>query len=83
MLLRGLRMTFPPIRLSLFAPFSSVVKICGRRFVVKICGQTDGIGDWFVRRATGQLNRARMQDKQILISAYDEILKRGVVATAE
>lgn len=42
------------------------------------------IGDWFLRRAAGQLNRARMQDNQISISAYDEILKRGVfVATAE
>ena len=34
------------------------------------------IGGWFLRRAPGQLNRARMQDNQILISAYDKILKR-------
>ena len=40
------------------------------------------IGDWFLRRAAGQLDRARMQDNQILISAYDEVSKRRV-ATAE
>ena len=38
------------------------------------------IGDWFHRRAAGQLNRARIQDNQILISPYDEILKRGVLS---
>jgi hypothetical protein len=37
------------------------------------------IGDWFPRRAAGQLNRARIQDNQILISAYDDILKRRVL----
>ncbi len=36
--------------------------------------------DWFHRRAAGQLNRARIQDNQILISPYDEILKRGVLS---
>jgi hypothetical protein len=35
-------------------------------------------------RRRQQINRARMQDNQILISAYDEILKaRRFVATAE
>ena len=34
------------------------------------------IGDWFLRRAAGHLNRARMQGNQILILAYDEISKR-------
>jgi len=28
----------------------------------------------------GQLDRARIQDNQILISAYDEILTRGVLS---
>jgi hypothetical protein len=35
---------------------------------------------YVLRRAAGQLNRSRMQDNQILISAYDEILKRGVLS---
>ena len=35
-----------------------------------------------LRRAAGQLNRARMQDNQILISAYDEVSNRRV-ATVE
>jgi hypothetical protein len=30
---------------------------------------------WFLRRAADQPNRARIQDNQILISAYDEILR--------
>jgi hypothetical protein len=38
------------------------------------------IVDWFLRRAAGQLNRARTQDNQILISDYDEILTRGVLS---
>ena len=38
------------------------------------------IGDWFLRRAAGQLNRARIEDNQILISAYDEILRRGFLS---
>ncbi len=33
-------------------------------------------GGWFLRRVAGQPNRARTQDNQILISAYDEILSR-------
>jgi hypothetical protein len=41
------------------------------------------IGDWFLRRAVGRLNRARMQDSQILTSAYDEISKQRFVASAE
>jgi hypothetical protein len=31
------------------------------------------------QKAAGQLNRARIQDNQILISAYDDILKRRVL----
>jgi hypothetical protein len=37
-------------------------------------------GDWFLRRAADRLNRAGMQDNQSLISAYDEILKPGVLS---
>jgi hypothetical protein len=33
-------------------------------------------GDWFLRKAADQPNRARIQDNQILISAYDEILSK-------
>ena len=33
-------------------------------------------GGWFLRRVADQPNRARTQDNQILISAYDEILSR-------
>jgi hypothetical protein len=38
------------------------------------------IGERFLRRAAGQLSRARIQDNQILISAYYEILNRGVLS---
>jgi hypothetical protein len=38
------------------------------------------IGDWFLRRAAGLLDRTRIQGNQILISAYDEILNRGVLS---
>ena len=31
-------------------------------------------GGWFLRKVADQPNRARTQDNQILISAYDEIL---------
>ena len=34
-------------------------------------------GGWFLRRVADQPNRARTQDNQILISAYDEILSRS------
>ena len=33
-------------------------------------------GDWFLRRAADQPNRAGIQDNQILISAYDERLSQ-------
>ena len=33
-------------------------------------------GGWFLRRVADQPNRARIQDNQILISAYDEILSQ-------
>ena len=33
-------------------------------------------GGWFLRRAADQPKRARTQDNQILISAYDKILSR-------
>jgi hypothetical protein len=39
-------------------------------------------GDWFLRRAADQPRRARTQDNQILISAYDEIQTRRLVTTA-
>ena len=32
--------------------------------------------DWFLKRVADQRNRARIQDNQILISAYDEILSQ-------
>ena len=33
-------------------------------------------GDWFLRKAADQPNRARIQDNQILISASDELLSQ-------
>jgi hypothetical protein len=33
-------------------------------------------GDWFLRKAADQPNRARIQDNQILISASDEFLSQ-------
>ena len=33
-------------------------------------------GDWFLKRVADQPNGARIQDNQILISAYDEILSQ-------
>ena len=36
-------------------------------------------GDWFLRKAADQPNRARIQDNQILISAYDEVLTRTCI----
>jgi hypothetical protein len=32
--------------------------------------------DWFLKRVAAQPNRALIQDNQILISAYDEILSQ-------
>jgi hypothetical protein len=39
-------------------------------------------GDWFLRRAADRPTRARIQDNQILISAYDEVLSQTFSATA-